>query len=76
MWKLSIQYMVLGFEPKTWMWVSSHNHSTRTHAYSFAKDLPKGEIPIGSAMFLWTRIDPFAYDASVSPSLPVSTQLL
>ena len=27
MWKMTIQYMVLGFEPKTFRtWVSSHNH--------------------------------------------------
>ena len=30
MWKMSIQCLVLGFEPMTfWLWVSSHNHLTR-----------------------------------------------
>ena len=33
MWKMSIQYMVPGFEPTTFrMWVSSHNHETRAPA--------------------------------------------
>ena len=34
-WKMSIQYMALGFEPKTFgTWVSSHNHYTRAPALS------------------------------------------
>ena len=33
MWKMSIQYLVPGFEPMTFLtWVSSHNHYTRAPA--------------------------------------------
>ena len=36
MWKMSIQYIGLGFEPTTfWTWVSSHNHYTRALSLSF-----------------------------------------
>ena len=36
MWKMSIQYMVLGLEPMTFRtWVSSHNHYTRAPAYTY-----------------------------------------
>ena len=40
MWKMSIQYMVLGFEPTTFgTWVSSHDHKTRAPA-QMNKNLP------------------------------------
>ena len=35
---MSIQHLVLGFEPMTsWIWVSSHNHYTRAPAWSMIK---------------------------------------
>ena len=34
MWKMSIQYTVLGFEPTTFRtWVSSHNHKNQGSQY-------------------------------------------
>ena len=36
MWKMYIQYVVLGFEPTAfWKWVSYHNHQTRAPAYIY-----------------------------------------